>query len=204
MWKAVIALVVALCVGFVSGVGTQLAARILPTEGEVAPSTSSRCPSLTDTPYGAGTVAEESLRIWVRKDKDACWVQTLADVEVGDIVDVQIRYSNDSPNVQRDVTVTGWASNGLALIAGSTRLKNTSNPDGKEVSDHILDPGINVGGYNPSSTAYLFFRVSVTSVTECELHTDTVAVRFWNADPEKPNWVSAGLLRAGPCIGIGR
>ena len=50
----------------------------------------------------------------------------------------------------------------MSYISGSTKIKNSSHPNGATVNeDHIIDDGIQVGDYSPGANVYVMFTAEV-------------------------------------------
>ncbi|MBR0415618.1 DUF11 domain-containing protein [Candidatus Saccharibacteria bacterium] len=81
---------------------------------------------------------------------------------VGDIVEYQILYKNDSSENVENVIVKDILPNNMEYIAGTTKLYNASNPSGIiNTNDTITTTGINIGGYAAGANAYIRFRAKV-------------------------------------------
>lgn len=99
----------------------------------------------------------------VRKigDSDKTYKDTV-DANIGDTVEYQIYYHNTSSEHVDNVMVKDILPNNMEYIAGSTKLYNTTNPNGiKNTDDTITTTGINIGGYNADGDAYIRFRAKV-------------------------------------------
>lgn len=99
----------------------------------------------------------------VRKigDSDKTFKDTV-DANVGDTVEYQIHYKNTSTEHVDNVMVKDILPNNMEYIAGTTKLYNTTNPNGVVVNDDtITTTGINIGGYNANGDAYIRFRAKV-------------------------------------------
>lgn len=67
-------------------------------------------------------------------------------------------YRNSGTTHHRDVVMIVELPEGLAYIPGSTRLVNSSNPNGLSTSDNIASKvGINIGDYQSGAIAYVLF-----------------------------------------------
>lgn len=107
----------------------------------------------------------------VRKAGTATWSENVS-VKAGDTVDYQIQYKNTGTTEQKNVVIKDKLPKGLTYVAGSTYLKNASNPSAKQVSDNLTKDGINIGHYTPGSNAYLKFSAKVTAKDlECGTNT---------------------------------
>ena len=96
---------------------------------------------------------KNSFREW----KD--WV----DAEIGDEIEYQIEYRNTTSNSSGGVIVKVSPPPGMEYVSGSTKLYNSSHPDGITInSDSIAsEQGFNIGGYNVNANAYIRFRTKV-------------------------------------------
>lgn len=107
----------------------------------------------------------------VRKAGTTTWSENVS-VKAGDTVDYQIQYKNTGTTEQKNVVIKDKLPKGLTYVAGSTYLKNASNPSAKQVSDNLTKDGINIGHYTPGSNAYLKFSAKVTAKDlECGTNT---------------------------------
>lgn len=83
----------------------------------------------------------------------------------GQKVDYQIGYANKGNTAQNDVIAQDDLPTGVAYAAGSTTLKNASNPNGNGLaltSNDLVSPkGINIGNYNPGANAYVRFSATL-------------------------------------------
>ncbi len=97
----------------------------------------------------------------VRHAGDKEWRDTI-DAEVGDKVEFQIEYQNISDEWQNNVVIRNILPPNLSYISGSTKIKNSSHPNGATVNeDHIIDDGIQVGDYSPGANVYVMFTAEV-------------------------------------------
>ena len=118
---------------------------------------SATCPAKAKgTPVG-----HEGLEIWLSPLGESCWVPSLNSLRPGDEFDVRIYYFNATGETTTDVAVQAYLPDNIDLVGGSSQLKNANNPDGKVISNHILDPGINIGGYTNGSNAWLKFTARI-------------------------------------------
>lgn len=84
------------------------------------------------------------------------------DANVGDTVEYQIHYKNTTGQHVDNVVVKDILPNNMEYIAGSTKLYNTTNPNGiVNTDDTIATTGINIGGYDNDGDAYIRFRAKV-------------------------------------------
>ncbi len=99
----------------------------------------------------------------VRKAGTTEWKESIR-VKEGDTVEYQIIYKNTGTEKQNNVIVKDTLPQGVTYIAGSTKIVNKSNPDGKQLSDNLFSStGINIGNYSPGSVAEVTFSVKVNA-----------------------------------------
>ena len=91
----------------------------------------------------------------VRKigDTDKTFKDTV-DANVGDTVEYQIYYKNTTGEHVDNVVVKDILPNNMEYIAGTTKLYNSTNPNGiVNTNDTIATTGINIGGYGKDGEA---------------------------------------------------
>ena len=84
--------------------------------------------------------------------------------QIGDIVEFRVSYTNLSKTeVQNDVAIKHILPKSLRYVAGTTKLINSTYPDGTYLSPDgsIVGNGVNIGNYNPNANAYVYFRAEV-------------------------------------------
>ncbi len=90
----------------------------------------------------------------------------------GQKVDYEIAYDNTGSATQSNVIAQDTLPKGVKYVAGSTTVKNATNPNGnglKITSDNIVKPlGINIGNYGPNGNAYVRFSAVLPSNEELE------------------------------------
>lgn len=97
----------------------------------------------------------------VRHAGDKEW-QDIITANVSDKVEFQIEYQNISDEWQNNVVIRNILPPNLSYISGSTKIKNSSHPNGATVNeDHIIDDGIQVGDYSPGANVYVMFTAEV-------------------------------------------
>ena len=98
----------------------------------------------------------------VRLAGTTTWSKSLG-VKNGDTVDYQIEYKNIGSTDENNVILKDALPTGITYVAGSTFLKNASNPSAKNVSDNLVSAsGLNIGNYTPGSNAYIKFSATVS------------------------------------------
>ena len=85
------------------------------------------------------------------------------DAKIGDTVEYQIYYHNTTADHIDHVIVKDILPYNMDYVDGSTKLYNTTNPEGIiNTNDTIASDGINIGGYDADGDAYVRFRAVVT------------------------------------------
>lgn len=111
----------------------------------------------------------------VRSHGEGKWHQSITS-KPGQKVDYQIYYDNVGNANQLDVVALDKLPKGVALVSGSTTLKNIGYPDGDGLSikeDKIVAPsGLNIGSYAPNSNAYVRFTATLPKASELECGTN--------------------------------
>lgn len=106
----------------------------------------------------------------VRLNGQTSWSTNAIEAKPGQKVDYQLGYDNTGETVQNNVIVKDTLPQSVKYVAGSTTLKNASNPNGNGMtlaSNNVATSGINIGNYLPNSNAYV--RFSATMPTNEEL-----------------------------------
>ena len=99
----------------------------------------------------------------VRVAGSTAWNETVA-AKDGDTVEYQLQYKNTGTTEQKDVVLKDALPKGLDYVAGSTKLKNASNPAAKVVSDNLVAAsGLNIGNYTDGSNAFVLFSAKVNA-----------------------------------------
>ncbi|MBR5408922.1 DUF11 domain-containing protein [Candidatus Saccharibacteria bacterium] len=84
------------------------------------------------------------------------------DANIGDTVEYQIYYKNTTGEHVDNVMVKDVLPNNMEYVAGSTKIYNSTNPNGiKNNDDTITTTGVNIGGYDANGEAYIRFRAKV-------------------------------------------
>ena len=116
------------------------------------------------------TVPQFTVEKKVRLNGETNWSVNAIEAKPGQKVDYQLGYDNVGQTVQNNVIVKDTLPEGVKYVAGSTTLKNASNPNGNGqtlASNTVVTSGINIGNYTPNSNAYV--RFSATMPTNDEL-----------------------------------
>lgn len=98
----------------------------------------------------------------VRKAGETTWVESVAS-KPGETVEYLVTYKNTGTTQQNDVVINDILPKGVSYVAGTTVLKNTTNPNGLTVSDNITKGGINIGNYASGAAAYVKFSGKIDS-----------------------------------------
>jgi len=116
----------------------------------------------------------------VRKLGDTTWQKSVA-VNPGDTVQYELTYKDSGDTAQNNVVMQDTLPAGVNYVAGTSLLKNGTNPNGVKISDNVTTAsGINVGNYNPGAAAYVLFNAKVgdnDSLPACGPNTLTNKVR---------------------------
>lgn len=109
---------------------------------------------------------------------------TTVEAKEGDTVEFQIQYKNTSKDQnQENVMIKDILPASLEYVAGSTKLYNSANKDGLNISqDYIVtDKAINIGNYKPGANAYVRFQ-AVVKGDNLQVGSNTLV-----------NWAQAGV-----------
>jgi uncharacterized repeat protein (TIGR01451 family)/LPXTG-motif cell wall-anchored protein len=99
----------------------------------------------------------------VRKEGETGWKET-TNANPGDNVEFLIGYKNTGETNQQNVAVKDVLPTGLSYVAGSSNLRNPTNPNGLKIDDNIIQQsGTNIGGYLPGANAYVTFKAKVAA-----------------------------------------
>lgn len=89
------------------------------------------------------------------------WHKTI-DAKVGDEVEFQIHYKNNNSSAVDNVTVSDSLPNNMKYVAGSTKLFNTTAPNGMSTQDEGLTKGgVGIGGYAVNGDGYVRFTAKI-------------------------------------------
>lgn len=110
----------------------------------------------------------------VRKVGETTWNESQT-VNAGDNIQYLITYKNTGTTVQNDVVIKDTLPKNVTYVAGTTILKNGTNPTGIKVSDNVVTSnGINIGSYAPNAVAYVMFNAKVADSSALECGTNTM------------------------------
>lgn len=94
---------------------------------------------------------------------DAYDWQENVNVQPGDSVDFRIKYKNTGEVQQDDVVVKDVLPTGMSYVAGSTKLYNAVNPNGKTLSDNVTKNGVNIGSHAAGASSFVVFTAKVAA-----------------------------------------
>ena len=113
------------------------------------------------------------------------WVET-ANAKSGDTVQFQIHAKNTGSAGIQNLVIRDILPKGLNYVAGTTKLYNTSNPNGLKVSDNIIqNSGINIGTYQANGDAYVRFDATVAAEKDLPVCGDNVLTNIAQASDQK-------------------
>lgn len=100
------------------------------------------------------------------------WRRNAANVEIGDIIDFRLVYSQTGNEIRHNVTLISDLPTELEYIVGSARISNVNHPNHLLVTDfnpeadtettNITTTGLNIGAYANNSNAFITFSARVT------------------------------------------
>lgn len=99
-----------------------------------------------------------SQKIRLSKDNEPWHTEVKA--QIGDKIDFQLAYQNESLVTQTDVMIRAQLPRGLRYLPSTTKLYNAKY-DGGILSDSIATAGVNLGNYTPHANAYVRFTAEV-------------------------------------------
>jgi uncharacterized repeat protein (TIGR01451 family) len=96
------------------------------------------------------------------------WAKTNA-AQPGDTLDYMITYENAGNSQQNEVVIRDSLPLNMALVPGTTKVYNTSYPNGQLVtSNNITAGGITIGNYTPGASAYITFQAKLPAADKLE------------------------------------
>ena len=97
----------------------------------------------------------------VRKLTDQKFSESV-NATIGETVEFQIMYKNLNATQVSNTTLRDSLPKGLEYVANSTKIYNSTYPNGAAVtSDKLTAEGINIGGYKVGANAYIRFQAKV-------------------------------------------
>ena len=113
------------------------------------------------------------------------WTETVS-AKGGDTVQFQIHAKNTGSAGIQNLVIRDILPKGLNYVAGTTKLYNTSNPNGLKVSDNIIqNSGINIGTYQANGDAYVRFDATVAAEKDLPVCGDNVLTNIAQASDQK-------------------
>lgn len=137
----------------------------------------------------------------VRLSGTTSWAKEI-NAKPGDKVDYQIQYINTGTTGQVDVIAVDKLPQGVSYTAGTTTVKNVTNPNGNgtTVLDGIAGQGVNIGNYAPNSNAFVRFSAVLPTNEKLEVcglnklvNTATIATQ----NGEKDDTAVVNVTKAG-------
>jgi uncharacterized repeat protein (TIGR01451 family) len=97
------------------------------------------------------------------------------DVSAGETVDFRIQYKNTGEVQQDNVVVKDQLPAHMTYVAGSTKLYNTLNPNGKTLSDNVTKTsGVNIGSHSAGARSFVVFSAKVGSLNDLKCGVNTL------------------------------
>lgn len=102
-------------------------------------------------------------KVRIAGDTDKTWKDTVV-AKVGDKVEFQIQYRNTSNKQQDGVAIKDILPANLKYVAGSTKIMNSSHPNGAKINeDYLVAEGMTIGNYGANANAFLMFTAEVVN-----------------------------------------
>lgn len=92
----------------------------------------------------------------------------------GETVDYKITYKNTGTSAQDNVNIKDTLPKGMNYKFGSTKVYNSTNPNGRGVSDNVIAQGINIGNYSASASAVVTYSATVGDIENAVCGTNTL------------------------------
>ncbi len=106
----------------------------------------------------------------------------------GDTLEYQIEFKNTGETTLNNVIVRDTLPYGVTYIAGSTKLFNDANQNGKAVADGVVTAsGINIGNYEPGKTAKVQFSVKIADNKDLPKCGDNLLKNIASVQPDGQN-----------------
>ena len=120
-----------------------------------------------------------------KTNSEKTWAETVS-AKGGDTVQFQIHAKNTGSAGIQNLVIRDILPKGLNYVAGTTKLYNTSNPNGLKVSDNIIqNSGINIGTYQANGDAYVRFDATVAAEKDLPVCGDNVLTNIAQASDQK-------------------
>lgn len=81
-------------------------------------------------------------------------------------IQYKVSYKNTGTMNQNNVVMKDTLPKGVSLVKGSGVLTNSSNPNGKTISDDMFTNGINIGNYGPNSEATVTYKLKIAEAKD--------------------------------------
>ena len=102
----------------------------------------------------------------LRKKGESLWSTEVA-AHPGEVCEVRLDYANGGGGTQEDIIMKVKSADEVVYLPGSTRLYNSTYPDGLHVTNETwYSKGIIVGHYGPGANAVLTFSVRAPELPE--------------------------------------
>jgi uncharacterized repeat protein (TIGR01451 family) len=103
----------------------------------------------------------------VRKAGETSW-STANTAKPGDTLEYMITFENKGNTTLKNVIVGDNMPAFVTYVPGSTKLKNSANPNGVNITnDNITKGGIDVGNYTPGANGHVLFQAKIDSNLKC-------------------------------------
>lgn len=112
--------------------------------------------------FAPTTTSDFTVAKTVSKHDAFAWGETYA-AQPGELVDFRIKYSNTGSTQQDNVIVKDTLPAGLSYVAGTTKLYNSVNPNGKALSDNVTTNGVNIGSHAAGASSFVVFTAKVVA-----------------------------------------
>lgn len=86
----------------------------------------------------------------------------------GEKVAYRIKYKNTGEVQTDNVVVQDKLPKHMNYVKGSTKLFNSQNMDGKQLTDGVTDKGINIGSHAPGGASYVVFEAKADKLEDLE------------------------------------
>lgn len=104
------------------------------------------------------------------------WQENLA-IKAEQTVDYRVEYKNTGNAPQDNVVIKDQLPAGMTYVAGTSKLYNTQNPNGKTLSDGIVSSkGVNIGSHAAGANSFVVFQAKATknaNLAKCGVNTLT-------------------------------
>lgn len=95
------------------------------------------------------------------------WHKDMA-IQPGQTVDYRIKYKNTGEVQMDNVVVQDKLPAHMSYVPGSSKLYNTQNPQGKDLTDGVTGQGINIGSHAPGGASYVVFKAKADTLDKLE------------------------------------